>query len=783
MMHTQSDTYFSGFRDYFWQWEDAGEVIAIPHGPTIIYREHLLTIMESLNPEGTPVFGALLLAIVATNPESESALAIAQKTFERDLEKHPSTMISEAFQFLRSLSKIPAQYKTDSLRIILFQTLFHHCHYKISPHKTKRLSRFLDPATRSQYPITQHEQKSWRSEKDLRTLSLLLTKFPSTQHILNEMAGIPNLHVPKDPILPLDPGLQKPVPEKSLVDQLISKQQTFHIGSLIKYLWGGLNITLHNVVPSAQPLGGISDLTNKGSFDKILLSEFANDDLVFMSRLANNEALYIQREIPPEHNENERILLIDTSLKMWGTPKILSYAIMLAIAKHPKTDINCKAYAVGKTHQALAFESVDEIIQSIQHVSGALSAVAGIESYFEEFPDHKNREIILITEESCVHSPDMVRILSEHQTTISYIIFVDAQGRITLQKRQKSGNRILQKISLPLDQFWKSQPDVIQHTDINFSNEIPILLSNPSQPQATFYNHTGNWYQITVNGHILKGHHSNLSPENNITKNPYSGQMIFTWELIFPNIKIIGTKFELGKNQSDDPILLNVNKIEPIFTLTNLNTGKQISSHLQNINPYRSSELIFKDGHFYISMPGYSYWQISVDGDIKSTARMDEKLFYTRRESKESMNKAQTGRKSIIKKTNLVAITAQSELLIGAFRLSFKEGNFQFTNTNKPTLITKAQREENSVFRFADGSSIQCFPFGAIMLISSNKDIPAIYIPTPTDTLLGMQADSIFAGNPSFHNNNRQSDTLIEMGTFNEKYVRPFIERIVSFTS
>jgi hypothetical protein len=51
----------------------------------------------------------------------------------------------------------------------------------------------------------------------------------------------------------------------------------------------------HNML---QPIVRNFDLTNKGDFDKLLLSEFAQDDDVFMSRMPNNEAL-IFNEVPP----------------------------------------------------------------------------------------------------------------------------------------------------------------------------------------------------------------------------------------------------------------------------------------------------------------------------------------------------------------------------------------------------------------------------------------------------------------------------------------------------
>ena len=96
------------------------------------------------------------------------------------------------------------------------------------------------------------------------------------------------------------PAITENNTQKDYIDELIDNPKTFHSGSLVRRIWSGLNIPFQSVLPSKQPLGGISDLTNKGDFDKLLISEFANDDLVFLSRIANNEALYIQREIPPQ---------------------------------------------------------------------------------------------------------------------------------------------------------------------------------------------------------------------------------------------------------------------------------------------------------------------------------------------------------------------------------------------------------------------------------------------------------------------------------------------------
>ncbi|MBK7038652.1 MAG: hypothetical protein IPH42_20570 [Bacteroidetes bacterium] len=60
---------------------------------------------------------------------------------------------------------------------------------------------------------------------------------------------------------------------KDFVEELMDNSQTFQIGALIKPIWAGFNVPIFNAHPSEQPLGGVSDLSNKGDFDKLLVSE------------------------------------------------------------------------------------------------------------------------------------------------------------------------------------------------------------------------------------------------------------------------------------------------------------------------------------------------------------------------------------------------------------------------------------------------------------------------------------------------------------------------------
>jgi hypothetical protein len=179
--------------------------------------------------------------------------------------------------------------------------------------------------------------------------------------------------------------------DKDFIQELIEEPKTFQVGSLIKRIWSGLKIPMRHLSPGEQPIGGISDMTNKGELHRMLLSEFANEDDIFMNRVANNEALFIQREIPPEENIFERIILIDTSLKNWGTPKVLGFASAIAVIKHPKALSECKVFALGQNIIPMSLDNVDEVVENLNHVSPVLEVSGALEKFFNE--EHKEKDL------------------------------------------------------------------------------------------------------------------------------------------------------------------------------------------------------------------------------------------------------------------------------------------------------------------------------------------------------------------------------------------------------
>ncbi len=287
----------------------------------------------------------------------------------------------------------------------------------------------------------------------------------------------------EDEILDLESNQISEDNPKDLIEQLINDPKSRQIGLLIKLIWAGFNIPIFSAHPSDQPLGGVSDLTTKGDFDKLLISEFANDDLTFMSRLANNEALFFHREMPPITDTKKRIILIDVSLKSWGTPKILAHATSLAIANHPKSKIKLNAFLVSEEYSPINYDTIGNIIDGIQKVGISLNASKGIESFLEGNKRDKSLEIFLITTEEGSKDPQIKIIVSENKNLFKYLILTNSEGEIKFFRNQNNATKHLQTIKLPLSSLWKKQITV---TKIEFDkktidfNSLPIFLPIPN---------------------------------------------------------------------------------------------------------------------------------------------------------------------------------------------------------------------------------------------------------------------------------------------------------------
>ncbi|GAA3519125.1 hypothetical protein GCM10022393_36610 [Aquimarina addita] len=737
--------YFQSYEDYFWQWEDQTTVLAIPDGNTIAYKELIVQTLDKLSLQGIPPFGALIMAIIATNATGKTDI---KKIAEiGDTKRH----FSDAYAFLSVLTALPETYKTGEKRVQVLQAIFEECHNSISHKKSQQILMDYKLKRYNSYKLSEKAVFNQSNfSKDLQVISLLYRKYTSAQQIIDKIVALPEL---EESIL-LEKGQHAGKEDSDLVSQLIEDDHTFQVGSLIKRIWGGLHIPIHNAQPSQQSLGGVSDLTNKGEFDQLLISEYANDDLIFLSRLANLEALYMQREAPPTDTDQPRIILIDISLKNWGTPKTVAFAIMLAIAKHPKAVIDCEVFAIGATYYPIQINTIDAIIEALQLLDGSLNAANGLAEFFEKNPKYKNREIFVITETSTLKQSAMFKVANEYQSVIKYWIHTDGDGGIDLYRKQKNSKKHIQHLQLPLQQLWKKKKKRLPiHKKELSITAYPILFRNSQKIKKFLQAQNGEIFIVTGERLLLRFFDKSAKVYEK------------GWEVMYENLPIIAGEFEIGLLEDGSYVLLIFDPQHRKITILNINTGHKSTTVFKEWKSTTWNNFIFRGQKFHHTNNKGS-WSIDTEGVIKSSAVNLQQVYKDRSKELAAVAKTHSYANSIFKNVKTLFINQDDKLVFNVHQLYLNQGNhIKIDTTYSLQHKITAKQQDVGRYVFNDHSEIEIKRSGMIILRSSSSDIPDIYIPSLLNASLGAATKNKFAGNNYYYKTSQYRIILDHPGT------------------
>ncbi len=791
------NNYFQAYKDYFWSWEEGGDVIVIPNGDTIAYSQFVLQLIETLSGQGLPPFGSLLLAIAATNYSANNPLQqisyIIGQNADRYSGRHISTdkdMFGQATLFLNILTGLPTKYTTGDRRVQLFQLIFSDAHSKVSAATAAEVIGQAKAARQKGYagPDGMSAPKECTYDifyREFRCIALLLKKFPTANSLIEKLAGVPKIGEK------IEIAEEQPAGSGDFIESLIENYKTFSVGTLIKYFWSGLSIPIHHTLPSSQPLGGISDLSNKGDFDKLLVSEFANDEWLFLSRIANREALYIHRENPPGADDLERVLLLDISLKSWGTPKVLTYALLLAIAKHPRTDIGCTAYAVGNNFFPIAFNTVDEVIDSLQILDGALHPALGLVKFLDMYGTKKGIELFFIASPETMRHPAVQKVISEYYSCFKYWMLADHRGAIDVYRNQHGGRKLMQQIRLPLDELWdqRRRPAGQQTAKEEDAGEMEVVGKRVPILYPAAFSKT---VLVMENNEIFV-----ISREKRLFRQIRDGAATKGWQLLLSDLGTADCQYEIGVDQHGNLLLLCFRPSTRGITIYDIQAGIKASVIFEEWRNSLYKELFFNEGAFYY-LTVHDLWRILwkegkimiLKKDFPKDNRFSES--YKQRENRIKMTRNSFPSLSVLKnidhigvneRTNLV-INNKHELLFDKFGHHWQI-HFKLADTQQAKKIAVAATPgKRNNFIFPNGSQIIVDRSGMLILREPpDEESTEIYIPAELDGLLGIAAGDKFTGNMYYYPPDQQS-TLIRVDTrLVYDIVFSFIEKILEHGS
>ncbi|HEX6190954.1 MAG TPA: hypothetical protein VFZ42_01260 [Chitinophagaceae bacterium] len=780
--------YFQAPSNYFWKWAEGTDVIEWRTGTTICYRDDLVEILSELSMDGFPPLSSLLWVIMACKEEMGPGEKQQMMRIMTDLNlKHRESELHSAFGFLEVISALPTELKKGEGRIHLIHEIFGKPSFVFSNVELKAAlaeirSGRLDALIREDGDaLTSDEFLA-----DLQYLCRAFENYPTVARLelklktgLSEVPGVAEIDLPE-------------YSSADLIEQLELDENTIALARLARQLIPVLNIPMHLQGSGDQSYGGISDITNRGNYDRLLLSELAHDDLLLTARLVNNEALYFRREEPPENPKRQRTILLDTTIRMWGIPRIYAISAALAFAHNSKHNELIESYALkGEDYVEINLHSKDGVVEALGELHHALHCGKSLESLINDQPVSEQNEYILVTEAGMLRTTSFLSHLANAKASLSFIVTVSRSGELHFYECIKGNTRLLSTAKINLDEVLNVP--VVNRKDVS---GVPAFLTCPSPPlllpKVMLKESKGMWFEMVGVGLVIVTHvrqvmlirHSDKGGEE-LMGTIETGDYTFGWDEV------------------DNLFILVNNRQKNFVKLYTINLGS-LSVHHNNLSeeiPIVKSAEIIKN-ILYLSTGFYTYTFDCIDREIKSKVENDILRGFglvapvaTQKFIERAYNyyKGPLNGFTRMFRFKDLYVGDDQKLVLGHYKLGLTGHNrlirlmeiiegkpgakYAKEKDGSPTLLpNKRIRFSRRVWQ--DGSEAVVDGRGFLHLKSSDLKIPEITIVLVVGVYTACWAsDGVVCGSAYFFDPGKSD--MISSELFYKKYIQAFIDRLV----
>jgi hypothetical protein len=448
--------------DYFWRWDPDDHTAAWSDGATLGFARELLPLLRELAREiGLPPLGSVLLVLfVAKHPDQLEEKWLLLDRYARTLginDQAPATvqrLLEPVSLGCKLIAQLPEELRqSQGARLQLLRTLFAPAPNRLSIEKSIEIVREFR-AAHAQQLTGEHDLRGMT--RLLRDLKALVAAFESRTPESLEFAlrtGVKQTSLDEAQLeLPLQ--IQTTGDLWSDLEQSQDEEMQA-VASLARQFLAVIQIPrpLHRA--DDQPVGGVSDIANKGNPARLLLSELANDDETLAIRLAYDEALYLRRETPPATPLPQRHVLLDNGILLWGRARLFATGVALALLK-PRTPgevVTLHGHVLDEFSPLEMATSQDlrewwSRLEIATDCGPALHAI--LDTLLADQPESQP-EIILVTH-SDVESALAPSLLAREWPTGSrfFLVTVTGSGRCFVSQRTEAGRREISRFALDL---------------------------------------------------------------------------------------------------------------------------------------------------------------------------------------------------------------------------------------------------------------------------------------------------------------------------------------------
>lgn len=786
------NTYFQLSGDYCWRWSEEGRVIELHNGFTVCYTEVLTRLLGNMHSSGWPPLSTVLFLLCACKDnDTQIALTtwnlreLVQRIYQSSpLPENTAGMLEETCRLLELVHALPLELRQSNQYTHLITTLFDG----FTPHtNSQQATEALEQFT----PGYHYNGGSAAStlEQDLSWLSRAGKKYIDLQELAQTLTTGSTR-----PLLPLPADL--PLPDASdLLTQLERNEKTAGISRLARRIMAAIHVPMHTYNSGERLLGGFSDLTNKGNYDRLLMSELAQDDLLLTARLANQEALYLRREEVPLNRKKKVVILLDITLKMWGTPRIFVMAAALACRQQQEKDTDITAWALGATNvYPINLDTPDTVEHALSFLDNGLYIAPALTFLLEK--GDEDTEYYLITGDKPATHPDLQAILAAHPPKVDFLLTVGREGAFHCyhysggRKKQISQAQFnLEDITQPNTPAPKKEKDSPSQRDnhapfrtIRMEDPPPVCLpvtNMRNKPGYHFYV-ADDIISVTRDGRVEARTRNRTDTRGGLECCRYVEQGIY--QLMVHNEH----SFSLLVNTNMYPTLImyHFTREDNTFSYKRIVTDAPAKSYV-----IETSGSLFCLYPTYMAVDGIT--GAYVDNDIISYATAD----YHQKEKEailKSMFKELSRHIFALSTVSKIFITQEGELIIqgrklyiegsrtGTTHLLLAAANHHTPHRSPVDKMTDTLPGNPLIrqtrFTWADGSYIISDTRGLLFLRSSDNSIPDIVIVMALSRPTAAWANGYFTGNPYFQLN--RNDITVPVAEFYHQYILRFIAQL-----
>jgi hypothetical protein len=454
----------------FWRWTEDGQAIEWFDGETICFRAELERVLSGLEGRKLPPMGAVVLMMAACRPnwKMESVAGEPWHTRLEGCEEMKSAgqlnLTGPLVRVIFCLNEIhvmaQAERQRTGLKAAVADALF-------DPMGD------VDVTSRAVY----QQLKEGLGGIEVSETSTQMGKLVEFEEVIRFLWKVGETFAPDQVGLREKTGLDVLPEESQEAKEAVPEElpASVRVGRLMESLkaddeFGALMKVARDVVAVVQlprpisgqdqtKMGGVSDISNRGTLDRLVLSELAHDDLTLAVRVASGEAIYLRKEFFPQTPRGSRFVLLDSGVRLWGVPRVFAAAVGLAAAATTSVRDEVRVYrASGRDVTKVDLATREGLARHLEALAPEPTPAAALRSFLALIREQEGpSEAIVVTHPDVLEDEEFQAALAELKDDKLYVATVDRGGELELLQVSAAGRLKIAGARVNLEDLFKDE--------------------------------------------------------------------------------------------------------------------------------------------------------------------------------------------------------------------------------------------------------------------------------------------------------------------------------------